>query len=253
MIPKTVTMKCLAKLKDQLKEKRVTYKALAEALDISEVSVKRLLNHHTITLERLLEIAQILEIDAAELLASAQSKPELTFFTEEQDAAFYGYPHLHAYFEQLFTKKKSPKVIEKEFGLNAASTHLYLRKLETLDLLTIGSNQNVSFRVSEPIGFSSKSRVIRANIKSAIIATCDRVLDQQADGDMMLVRELNLDNAIYGQLMKELSQVIGRYSELSHQGANSHSNVYRVALFSHPIGTANLENPVTPINTAGFE
>ncbi|CAB3747069.1 transcriptional regulator [Burkholderia puraquae] len=83
----TETAQLIEMLKRQLKAQGMTYRDVARALDVSETSVKRLFASGRFTLERVVEIAQLLGYTLAELVQEASaSAPRLRVLTEQQEA-----------------------------------------------------------------------------------------------------------------------------------------------------------------------
>ena len=78
--------RCLNTLKRALKEKGFTYKQLAEAMAVSENTVKRMLNNTNISLNRLLFVADYCAVDLGELMeVSQRSSRSQHFFSDAQD------------------------------------------------------------------------------------------------------------------------------------------------------------------------
>ncbi|AYQ43207.1 XRE family transcriptional regulator [Burkholderia aenigmatica] len=83
----TETAQLIEMLKRQLKAQGMTYRDVARALDVSETSVKRLFASGRFTLERVVEISQLLGYTLAELVQEASaSAPRLRVLTEQQEA-----------------------------------------------------------------------------------------------------------------------------------------------------------------------
>ncbi|AEA68862.1 MULTISPECIES: helix-turn-helix domain-containing protein [Pseudomonas] len=76
----------ISTLKQRLKAAGMTYRDVAQALDLSEPSVKRLLASGRLTLERLAQFCELLGLTMAELLQEAErSTPRLQMLTREQE------------------------------------------------------------------------------------------------------------------------------------------------------------------------
>jgi DNA-binding Xre family transcriptional regulator len=82
-------------LKQLLKTKNVTYKQLAQALDLSEANIKRIFSTQSFTLDRLDEICQILEISLTDLFVlTAQKEQKISQLTAEQEEELMRDPKL---------------------------------------------------------------------------------------------------------------------------------------------------------------
>lgn len=85
----------IATLKKQLRAQGFTYRDVARALQISEVSVKRLFKSGRITLDRLAQLADMLGFTVAELAQQAQaSLPRLRTLTVSQERELVSDPRL---------------------------------------------------------------------------------------------------------------------------------------------------------------
>lgn len=83
------TNSLLLALKKQLRAQGKTYADVAQLLDLSEASVKRLFASQSFTLQRLEQLCDWLQIEFSELMQQAQQQPQLTQLTlqQEQDIA----------------------------------------------------------------------------------------------------------------------------------------------------------------------
>src|SRR5262245_45785698 len=125
----------LAALKSMLKERLISYAALASELDVSLLTVKRTLNKSAVQLERLLHSCRIAKIDFAELVErAAANRPKHTYFTAEQDQLFTRCPPMLSYFEAL-QSDRTPADIARQFHLTPTSTTRYLTALAGVGLV----------------------------------------------------------------------------------------------------------------------
>jgi DNA-binding Xre family transcriptional regulator len=73
-------------LKQLLKARNITYKDLAQALDLSEANIKRIFSNQSFTLERLEQICGLLELSLSDLfLLNTQKEHRITQLTQEQE------------------------------------------------------------------------------------------------------------------------------------------------------------------------
>ncbi len=73
-------------LKQQLKARNITYKDLAQALELSEANIKRIFANQSFTLERLEQVCGVMELSLSDLfLLSSQKEPKLSQLTQEQE------------------------------------------------------------------------------------------------------------------------------------------------------------------------
>ena len=73
-------------LKQELRKRRITYKQVSEALDLSETSVKRLFSEEAFSIKRLEKVCQLLHLDLSDLIHLMERNIDLTSqFTLEQE------------------------------------------------------------------------------------------------------------------------------------------------------------------------
>ncbi|WP_241911005.1 helix-turn-helix domain-containing protein [Vibrio splendidus] len=84
-------------LKRELKRCNISYRTLATELEVSEVSVKRLLNNlQPLSIQRLIAIVNLTETPVSKLLSEAEENiSSIPVFSQEQDDAFYD---IHLFF-----------------------------------------------------------------------------------------------------------------------------------------------------------
>ncbi len=84
--PMSEASQLIATLKKHLKSQGKTYRDVAQALDLSEPSVKRLFASGRFTVDRLVQVANLLGYTLAELSREAQTaQPRLSMLTEAQE------------------------------------------------------------------------------------------------------------------------------------------------------------------------
>ena len=130
-------------IKTLLKKKGITYEALATSLECSVPTVKRILGPEELSLTRLLELCEIVEIDLSELetLTKDTSVTEAKF-TDEQQLFLAKNPAHLSYLFRLFNGE-TPKQIAEKYGLTQRSTDKYLIGLEKKELIHVTGKQKV--------------------------------------------------------------------------------------------------------------
>jgi len=82
-------------LKQCLREQRITYKQLANALDVSEASIKRNFSLHAFSLEKLEHICEFLQLSLSELFALSQKQQDkISQLSKEQELQLLANPKL---------------------------------------------------------------------------------------------------------------------------------------------------------------
>lgn len=237
----------LSLIKQELKKKGIKYQQVAELMGTSEVTVKRMLNGTSISLSRIMHLAEILELELDQLFGGqSKYKAKHSFFTKEQDSAFFQNPKLWSYFVELFFNRKSPEDIEKQHGLTPLSTYQYLKHLEAIQLIELEPNNNFKVLVSAPIGFSKDSMVIRRHMKHMMEVTFNAVMcqPQQNDDYFLRVKPMRLSKPIYGKMIEDLKKVLDKYSQVS-EVAFTHSDDardFQIVCTGHPLVVEDYES-----------
>ncbi len=148
-------------LKGQLKAKGFTYADLAMYLEVSEVTVKRILTGRSLSLRSIMAICDFLNITFLDMasLAKMQSGHEVYVLNSEQDKFFAANPHCYIIFINLYRRTSVEKVMA-DWNLTEKSFFNLLRTFEKLKLIDLYSNNYFKFKMSGlvrvPQGYLSK-------------------------------------------------------------------------------------------------
>ena len=140
-------------IKKLMKKKFINQETLATRLGTSLPTVRRILTKERLSLDRLIEICRILEIELNDLVSIAvESKKRYTYLSEEQEKFFAANPHYYQYLRQLGRGLK-PSDIELETSISIRSTKKYLLKLESLGIIKIKSKDEIKLLIEWPHTF----------------------------------------------------------------------------------------------------
>lgn len=229
-----VIERCLERIKTKLKENGVTYQDIAMLMDVSENTVKRMLNQDDISLQRLLLLTDYCRIDVTDLLQTAeQEHGQHHYFTPRQDQAFAEDSVLYELFVQLFFLHKTAKQATEQLGLNQVTLYQKLRLLEDVELIELGVDNHIRFLVEPPLGFAPDSLVLRQSIAEHIQRASKQLLQPERDArELLLLKPLHLPPKAHQQLCEDLIALVDKYaefSELYHSGTDN-SDAYELAL-----------------------
>ena len=116
----------LQALKTSLKEHNLTYVDVAEALELSEASVKRIFSEENISLQRLDTVCKMMNMEICDLTRLAKNQhQEIKELTEEQEAEFVKQPKL------LFLAY----MLLNDFEFKAITEYYHMDELEGIQLL----------------------------------------------------------------------------------------------------------------------
>ncbi|MGF1871092.1 helix-turn-helix domain-containing protein [Photobacterium indicum] len=221
-------------LKRQLKKSGIAYKEVATQLEVSEVSIKRLLNgHQSLSLSRVREISQLLQIPLSSIIAEAEeSMAVVSIFTKEQDHSFYEMPELYTIFHEIVNKNADSKQLMELFGLNEPSMYLYIRELEKLGLISILFGLAFKLSVPKNITFSDSAK-FPILFKNEVIENLQKQvqkIDSNNKNTYLIISQLRLTEDEFRQYNLKLEEVMLDALKLSQtRGASSiNTNEYTI-------------------------
>lgn len=137
----------LAALKRALKAKNVIYRDLAESLNLSESSVKRILADKSISLERIDEICKACDISFSEVCRNANFEEDVANYlmSKEQEKVLAENPRLLHFFI-LLNDGLSPLKIEKDFEITNNESKKLLLQLDKLNLIELHPRDRVKMK-----------------------------------------------------------------------------------------------------------
>ncbi|AZZ98151.1 helix-turn-helix domain-containing protein [Pseudoalteromonas sp. R3] len=236
-----IIRRCLDAVKVQLKSRQLTYQDIAALFDVSENTVKRMLNQDDISLDRLLTLSQLCGIDTAELLSkSQQHRTAHTYFSARQDQAFAENPHLLSYFSRLFYQQHSVEKIACEFGLSDLSSYRYLRALEDIELLELKPQNKFRFLVSPPLGFAPDSMVIKQSACRHMEQTLEAVMaPHKTPQHHVVIKPLKMPAILHDKMWQELQHTLSKYAQVAEMAFAEYSEQpnIQVTLVTHPLNS----------------
>src|SRR5262245_61133879 len=146
MAAKAQSSALIRALKATLKSRAITYDKLAEQLQLSHASVKRLFAEETFTLKRIEDICHALEMDFYDLARIARGEDagsgEMSL---QQEQALAGNSRLMGVF-YLVANEWSFESILTAYEIDHAECTTLLLQLDTLRLIELGTNNIVRLK-----------------------------------------------------------------------------------------------------------
>ena len=124
-------------LKQQLKHSKKNYADIAEYLDLSESSVKRLLNSNTLSLQRLEKICHFLGIELIDLMRAANHRiKRLTRLSHDQEHQLVQDEKLLLVMVSILNGNTFAGITE-QYQYDDTECYLYLKQLEKLHIIDL--------------------------------------------------------------------------------------------------------------------
>lgn len=178
------TAEVLKALKKVLRARELTYRDLADALDLSEASVKRLFSEQTFSLQRLEQACRFLDMSLYDLTRMTRlgDENETTVLSEMQEIALAADTGLLTYFYLLLTGWK-PARIARQLKLNGPAHTGVLARLDKLLLIELLpknrvrllTHRRIEWRADGPIRKLYEQQVTEDFVRSKF-AAADEVL-----------------------------------------------------------------------------
>ncbi|NUN05643.1 MAG: helix-turn-helix transcriptional regulator [Bdellovibrio sp.] len=129
-------------LKDLLRKKKMTYEMVAAELSCSVPTVKRILGPEELSLSRLLEFCELLNVTLSDIeMLTKASQNKVENFSEAQEAFLAKNGHFLTYLMKLY--EMTPEQIAEKYSLSARSSDKYLLTLEKMELIIVNAKQKV--------------------------------------------------------------------------------------------------------------
>jgi len=142
----------IASLKRMMKARAITYKDLAGLIGLSEVSIKRIFSQSTLSLARLEQICQALDVSIQEIarLSGEQTVDATESVSLEQESAMAADPNLLACYYLIANGRTGPE-ISKELGVEEIKVRRWMVKLHSLGLVELLAKMRARARTGSSI------------------------------------------------------------------------------------------------------
>lgn len=201
-------------LKRCLRAKGLTYCDLADALGLSESSIKRLFSEKTFSLQRFEEVCRYLDMSVYDLarLAATHDDRRVDLLTDEQETALAEDPVLLTFYYLLLIGWK-PRRIAKRLKLDEPGQTLCLTRLDRLKLIELMPRNRVRLLTDSRISWSVTGPVRRryeSQVKREFVGVA---FD---DADEKLTLEVNeLSDASIKVLLRRIDGLVEEFTELA--------------------------------------
>nr|WP_275660758.1 XRE family transcriptional regulator [Vibrio mediterranei] len=233
------TMDAIAKqiceeLKRALKNSKMSYLDVAKALQVSEVSVKRMLNlHQPLSISRMNDIAALTQIPLSTIVLNAENAvSEVPTYTEQQDSAFCQSPELYTLMTGIIDEYLSADELMQRYDLDKQSMYLYLRDLENVGLITLSEGLEFKLSVPRHIAFGKHSQFANFFKNQVIDALKAEVqeIDPDDNNVYLISAKLTLTEEEFHQYNLELEELMINAHKLSQSryGSAERYNEYTI-------------------------
>jgi transcriptional regulator with XRE-family HTH domain len=212
----------IATIKRQLKSQGMTYRDVASALKLSEPSVKRLFASGRFTVERLVQISNLLGYTLAELAKEAQAgQTRLSTLSEKQESEVVSDPKLLIVAVCALNHWTLEEIVEA-YRVDYAECIKYLLQLDRLRIIDLLPGNRIRINVSRDFDWLP-SGPIRRYFQDRGLA--DFLMSDFAGEDetMAFVNGMFTEQAL-AQIRDELKRLRQRFAELHEESLSAPLN-----------------------------
>lgn len=202
----------LESLKKLLRSRKITYDDLAEQIGLSVSGVKKLMTGKDISLRRLSEICQLLNISPGQLCSLAEEDHiQVIKLTPKQERALMSERQSFIVFWRFCVENLPKAEIKKREGLSEAQlTHL----MERLTILGLIKKQGASYRSLMPSKFrihpeSDLARKLNAEWSQLVLARSLKSAEKRTELHRLIT--VSCPSEKFNDLLGELHETLDRF------------------------------------------
>ena len=167
-------------LKLLLKQHSITYRHIADVLDMSEANIKRVFANHSFSLERLEQICNIINLTLSDLfaLSAKQQQEKITELTLEQEQELIDNPKLLLMAVLVRDYWKFKEIIE-HYDIEVHEAIRLMAKLDKIKLIQLLPNNNYKLLIAQDFRWISNGPLERFMEKEVL----NRFMASKFDSD----------------------------------------------------------------------
>ena len=225
----------LRTLKNVFKSRGVLYQDVAEAIGVSETSVKRYLTGHGLTVDILERLCRVADLRISDLVAEIRKTevklPPLTRADEERLAAE---PFLTCLFYFL-AKGHSPQSLQADFSLNDAEMNRYLTKLDRWGLIQLYPLNRIRLKVS-PLSHVEPGGPLARSARQDTLERMVRTFDLCNDAWSFSIDKLSPGSVEKAtQLLRDFTDALAKIAEQDRAVSRESAGYHGVFVLMKPI------------------
>ena len=204
----------MTSLKAIMKSRQVSYRDLAQRIRLSEASVKRIFSRATLTLARLNQICQALDVSLSEVirLAGEQSADTPEPLTLEQESALAADPKLLACF-YLLANGRTGQDVSAQLGVDERAVRRWMVRLDALRLIELRSRLRARTRAASVIAWRPDGplrRLYENQIRQEFLQAAF-----SRSGEALHFLSAELSDASCKILLRKLERMAGEFRDLA--------------------------------------
>lgn len=204
-------------LKELMSARKHRLTNLADHLGISIATAKRLLNGDDLSMERVLEICDWLDVSFHEVVEIAKRRrAEYHYCSEEQEEYLASHQPQFAFLRALH-RGDSPESIQKKFGLSASDIDAYTADLEAQQFLRLLPDGKIQLIVKDGMDWRPNGALWRAYYHRWTLEVYDHMQTMPTDAPDLIVdiSQRKFTASSIQALRKEMDDLSRKYASIS--------------------------------------
>jgi DNA-binding Xre family transcriptional regulator len=198
----TTSARIIDTLKRQLKVRGITYRGLAERLELSESAVKHMFSTGNFSLHRLDDVCSVLELDIGDLVNISESQePKIEQLSEENEQEIVGDTRLLLVAYCLINYWTFDEIIQR-YDISLAEGLKYLRKLDRMKVIELQPGDRVRLLIANNFSWRKNGAIekfFRSHVQSEFFSH-----HFQDDDSVRIVKNGMLTQSAQRQLIERL-------------------------------------------------
>lgn len=198
----TTSSRIIDTLKRQLKVRGITYRGLADRLDLSESAVKHMFSTGNFSLRRLDDVCAVLELDIGDLVNISESQePKIEQLSEENEQEIVGDTRLLLVAYCLINYWTFDEIIQR-YDISLAECLKYLRKLDRMKVIELQPGDRVRLLIANNFSWRKNGAIekfFRSRVQSEFFSH-----HFQDDDSVRIVKNGMLTQSAQRQLIERL-------------------------------------------------
>jgi transcriptional regulator with XRE-family HTH domain len=213
------TARLIATVKKQLKSQGMTYRDLAHGLKISEPSIKRMFASGRLTVDRLVQIGNLLGFTLSELSREAQAaQPQLRTLTGKQERELVSEPKLLMIAVCALNHWTMDEIVDL-YSVSVPECIKYLLQLDKLRIIDLLPGNRIRLNVARDFDWLP-SGPIRQYFKNKGLDDFLKSDFADTDETMAFVHGMFTDQAL-AQIQDELRRLRRKFAELHEESLSA--------------------------------
>ncbi len=209
-------------LKNTLKQHGITDEQVAQQLDLSLASIKRLFSQEDLSLERLESICRMMELDISDLvLRMQQTQQQTESLSLEQERELVADTRLLLTTHLLLNGWKAADIVE-HYDISDTEMTRYLARLDRMKVLDLHPHNRVKLKISRTFQWQKNGpiqRFFQEHVQDEFF-NCSFI----DPGEVRIFVSGMITRASNAELMRRIKRLAQNFDELHQEDRNAHLN-----------------------------